>query len=134
MGKIQLERQPCVAVVAGDVQARFRTRNQQAAHVGIRPNGPGKLIRRKSVDDLLPGLAAVFGAEDPALVIRPCHVTQRGEIHQIRILRVYPNCANLLRVPRPIFFQVWPASVDESLKACDFSVMATTTYFFTTVF
>src|SRR5205085_1461034 len=48
----------------------------------------------------LPGLAAIPGAEDPALIVGPERVAERGDEHDIRVSRVDDDGADVPAVPQ----------------------------------
>src|SRR5205823_422457 len=64
----------------------------------------------------LPGLAAIPGAEDPALVVGPERVAERGDEHDIRVSRVdddgadVPAVAQTQVLPALVLFQTPPAT------------------------
>ncbi len=75
-------------------------RVQRAGVVGVhREIGGARLVVDE--EDLLPALAAVLGAEDPALGVGSPGVAERGHVDEVRVRRVHAHARNLPRVGKP---------------------------------
>ena len=61
------------------------------------------------VEDIRPGLPAVGGTKDPALLVWAKGMAKSSDQHDVRILRVNNQCANLMRVAQSYVFPVLPA-------------------------
>src|SRR5712692_4670196 len=99
-GAVKPAARPAACQAPGTARG-FPERREQHVRIGAVEGDVNPAASLVLVEDLFPRLAAVGGAEDAALGVRPVGVAQRGHEDDLRVARMHQDAADVARVAEP---------------------------------